>query len=110
MILITGGTGFIGRRLIRSFVQVEQKMRVLLRPSRNSPNFPRGVPVEVAVSSFSDERSLRAAMKDVDTIFHLAGAERYGLKGDLNQIDINGTAMLVKAAQQSIILHSSAPI
>lgn len=80
-------------------------MRVLLRPSRNSPNFPRGVQVEVAVSSFSDERSLRAAMKDVDTIFHLAGAERYGLKGDLNQIDINGTAMLVKAAQQSNVKH-----
>lgn len=80
-------------------------MRVLLRPSRNSPNFPRGVPVEVAVSSFSDERSLRAALKDVDTIFHLAGAERYGLKGDLNQIDINGTAMLMKAAQQSNVKH-----
>lgn len=103
MILITGGTGFIGRNLIRSLVKAEKKVRVLLRPSKLSPNFPKGISVEAAVSSFSDERSLKAALKDVDTIFHLAGAERAGLKGNLNQIDIEGTSNLLKAASNSSV-------
>lgn len=57
--------------------------------------------MEVAVSSFSDQRSLRAAMKDVDVIFHLAGAERYGLRGNLNQIDVEGTSTMLKAVKDS---------
>lgn len=103
MILVTGGTGFIGRHLIRSLVQRGEQVRVLLRPSKTSPNFPKGISVEVAVSSFSDQRSLRAALKDVDIVFHLAGAERYGVKGNLNQIDVEGTSTLLRAAQDSKI-------
>jgi len=57
--------------------------------------------VEVAVSSFSDQRSLRAALKDVDVLYHLAGAERQGLQGNLNQVDVEGTATLMRACQES---------
>ena len=103
MILVTGGTGFIGRSLIRSLISSGETVRVLLRPSKKSPSFPKGVSVEVAVSSFSDEQSLRAAIKDVDVVYHLASAERMGLKGDLNQIDVDGTATLVKACKASAV-------
>lgn len=78
-----------------------ERVRVLLRPSKTSPNFPRGISVEVAVSSFSDQRSLRAALKDVDVVYHLAGAERQGLQGDLNRVDVEGTATLMRASQDS---------
>lgn len=101
MILITGGTGFIGRNLIRALVDRGERVRVLLRPSKTSPNFPKGIAIEAAVSSFSDQRSLRAALKDVDVVFHLAGAERYGVKGNLNQIDVEGTSNLLMAARDS---------
>lgn len=101
MILVTGGTGFIGRNLIQALVNRGERVRVLLRPSKKSPNFPKGISVEVAVSSFSDQRSLRAALKDVDVVFHLAGAERYGAKGNLNQIDVEGTSNLLMAARDS---------
>lgn len=101
MILVTGGTGFIGQSLIRKLINSGAQVRVLLRPSKKTPNFPKGVSVEVAVSSFSDQRSLRAAIKDVDVVYHLAGAERQGLKGNLNQIDVEGTATLMKACKDS---------
>lgn len=103
MILVTGGTGFIGRNLVRALVESGYQVRILLRPSKRSPKLPTGIPVEVAVSSLSDERGLRAAMKDVNTIFHLASAERAGAHGDLNAVDIQGTAGLVRGAQQAEI-------
>jgi NADH dehydrogenase len=103
MILVTGGTGFIGRNLVKSLVDSGKRVRVLLRPSAISPNFPKGISVEVAVSSLTDERGLRAALKGVDQVFHLAGAERHGVKGDLNSVDVEGTSTLMRAASEAKI-------
>ena len=101
MILVTGGTGFIGKSLVQALIQAGEEVRMLLRPSKAYKNFPRGISVEVAVSSFTDERSLKAATKGVDTIYHLAGAEHQGLKANLNQIDVEGTATLLRACKDS---------
>jgi uncharacterized protein YbjT (DUF2867 family) len=102
MILVTGGTGFIGQALIRQLVSLGKPVRTLLRPSIVTPNLPRGIPIEVAVSSFDDERSLRAAMKGVDVIYHLAGSERLGSRlADLVGVDIEGTKSIAKIAAEA---------
>jgi uncharacterized protein YbjT (DUF2867 family) len=101
MILVTGGTGFIGQSLIRHLVEIDRPVRTLLKPSPKSPNLPRGVAVEAAVSSLKDERSLRAAMKDVDVVIHLAGAERLGSRSDLEGVDVEGTRMIANVAAQA---------
>ena len=98
MILVTGGTGFIGRALIRNLVESGYPVRMLIRPSSRSPELPRGVPVEVAISSLSDERSLRAAMVGVKAVYHLAGVERRGAYADLMSVDIQGTRLVSEAA------------
>jgi len=98
MILVTGGTGFIGQALIRHLVEEDHKVRTLIRPSRKSPRLPRGVPVEVAVAGLRDERSLRAAMVGVDTIYHLAGVERSGAEADLLDVEVRGTQTVLSAA------------
>ncbi len=101
MILVTGGTGFIGQFLIRHLVEMGQPVRILLKPSMQSPRLPRGVPIQAAVCSLRDERGLRAAMKDVDVIIHLAGAERLGSRSDLEGVDIDGTHMVSQVASQA---------
>jgi nucleoside-diphosphate-sugar epimerase len=101
MILVTGGTGFIGRSLIRVLTDSGKQVRLLLRPSAESPNLPNGIPVEVAVSSLNDFRGLRAAMKDVDVVYHLAGAERNSSQGNLSQVDVEGTKQVVTAAKEA---------
>ncbi|MDD5370603.1 MAG: NmrA family NAD(P)-binding protein [Anaerolineaceae bacterium] len=98
MILVTGGTGFIGRVLIRHLASAGHPIRTLVRPSRRSPNLPSGVSVEVAVCSLKDERGLRAAMKGVQVVYHLAGAESQGSRADLLSVDIQGTQAMVRAA------------
>jgi uncharacterized protein YbjT (DUF2867 family) len=101
MILVTGGTGFVGQVLVSRLVAMGKPVRLLLRPRPESPALPRGVPVEVAVSSLGDERGLRAAMKNVDTIYHLAGDENRGTHANLNKVDIEGTQMVTQIAVQA---------
>lgn len=101
MILVTGGTGFIGRTLVRFLVENGYPVRTLIRPSPRTPNLPRGVAVEVAVSSLTDVRGLRAAMVGVDVVYHLAGVERGSGYVSLEQVDIQGTRTLVQAASDA---------
>ncbi len=98
MILVTGGTGFIGRALIRHLAQDGYPVRTLLRPSQQSPRLPKGVPMEVAVAGFNDARGLRAAMIGVDVVYHLAGVERSGARANLLETDIQGTQAVLEAA------------
>ena len=101
MILVTGGTGFVGKVLINNLIENGYSVRTLIRPSPQSPELPRGVPVEVAVSSLSDVRGLRAAMVGIDTVYHLAGAEWRGARADLMETDVQGTQAVVEAARDA---------
>ncbi|MCP4143470.1 MAG: NAD(P)H-binding protein [Chloroflexi bacterium] len=98
MILVIGGTGFVGRALVRQLVEAGHEVRTLIRPSPNSPRLPQGVPVEVAVVSLNDLRGLRAALRGIDHIYHLAGGES---SAQLFETDIEGTKTLIQAAAGS---------
>ena len=101
MILVTGGTGFIGQALIRHLVEAGQPVRALIRPSLRTPNLPRSVPLEIAVSSLNDERGLQAAMVDVRVVYHLAGSEWRGPYASLLETDVRGTQAIGRAASDA---------
>ena len=101
MILVTGGTGFVGNSLVKNLIHSGEEVRILLHPSAKSPNLPRGVALDVAVCSLTDERGLKAAMRGVKVIFHLASAERSANPSGLMAIDVEGTQAIVDAAQKT---------
>lgn len=101
MILVTGGTGFIGQALICQLAGMGYQVRTLLRPSKQSPRLPIGVPVEAVVCSLKDERGLRAAMCGVETVFHLAGSEHNGVRADLQGVDIEGSRTVSQIAREA---------
>jgi len=101
MILVTGATGFIGKALVRHLTEAGYPVRLLIRPSKQSPDLPKNVPVEIALSNLSDAPSLRSAMLDVDIVYHLAGVEWHGARGNLMDIDIQGTQMVSRVAAEA---------
>ncbi len=100
-ILLTGATGFIGRALTRHLAETDYPIRVLIHPSSKSPDLPKGIPVEAAVSGLNDQRGLRAALVGVDIVYHLASEESLGAEGNLLETDIQGTRNLVLAAEEA---------
>ena len=101
MVLVTGGTGFVGQAVIRRLSEAGREIRILLRPSHRSPNLPQGIAVEVAIANLLDTRGVRAALVGVDSVIHLASAEAYGREAGLQAVDIQGTAILSAAALQA---------
>jgi len=63
--LVTGATGFVGRRLINLLKTTECEIRIISRYAQN--NF------ETYICDFESENIPERALESVDTVFHLAG-------------------------------------
>ncbi len=68
--LVIGGTGFIGRALVRELVARGQHVRVLSR-GRNGPFDDIANRVEMFSASLHDEASLQDAMQGIKVVYHL---------------------------------------
>jgi nucleoside-diphosphate-sugar epimerase len=92
MILVTGGTGFIGSYLVRYLLDKGEEVRVLVRdPSKLKFN------VDYVVGDITDERSLDDAFKDVDEVYHLAAIFRHGVDAEkIWRVNYYGTKNVVK--------------
>lgn len=101
MILVTGGTGFIGRSLIRQLIGSGYKVRSLIRPSKMTPGISKGVPYDIVLASLTDLRGIRAAMSDVSTVIHLVSGENKGSKTDLLKVDIESSRIISRAAVET---------
>jgi uncharacterized protein YbjT (DUF2867 family) len=105
MILVTGATGYIGRALVERLVSDGCPVRVLLPPPRG--NRPHRVPLpleaSVVVGAITDQEILHRAMTGVHTVFHLASAQWWGRRRDLDQIDLQGTRAVITAGRSARI-------
>ncbi|MAQ14719.1 MAG: hypothetical protein CMN30_07970 [Sandaracinus sp.] len=70
-ILVTGAAGHVGANLTHRLVQDGARVRVLLRNGEPETAFEH-IDVEKVYADLRDERSLKAAVEDVQSIFHVA--------------------------------------
>ena len=70
-ILVTGGTGFIGRRLVAALQDRGARLRLLIRSSSAKPVDWHGV--DAVVGDLTDAASLARACFGMNTVIHAAG-------------------------------------
>lgn len=70
-ILVLGGTGFIGRELVRQLIEAGQSVRLMVRTASSLPAEVRNA-VDVVRGDTGDPASLLRAMEGVETVVHLA--------------------------------------
>ena len=102
MILVTGATGHIGNVLIRKLVEKGEKVRALVwRGEDTSPI--QGLDVEPVEGDVLDPESLRAALKGVEKVFHLAGIISImpGTNSLVRRVNVEGTRNMLAAARQA---------
>ena len=74
-VLVIGGTGFIGRRLVERLVRAGVGVRVLTRSLGSARIDLAGLDVDLMQGSHRDRAVLDRALAGIDTVYHLAKAE-----------------------------------
>lgn len=104
MILVTGAAGLIGRHLVARLIEEELPVRAVL-PTRSDRTLqvPWAGLIPIVPGTIHDQAALHQAMTDVHTVFHLASAQWWGRRRDLERIDLRGTQAVITAARAARI-------
>jgi dihydroflavonol-4-reductase len=93
---VTGAAGFIGSHLVEALLQRGIHVRCLVKPTSHL-KWVQGLPVEIIYGDCQKKDSLGPGVKDVDLVFHLAGATRAIEPKTYFAVNALGTENLVQA-------------
>jgi nucleoside-diphosphate-sugar epimerase len=98
MILVTGGTGFLGSYIVRQLVKQDEQVRVIFRPGANRSLLSDVADkVEWFEADILDVVSLEDALQGIDRVYHAAAIVSFLAKDrkKMMQVNVEGTANLV---------------
>ncbi len=104
MILVVGGTGFVGRNLIRRLRQKGLMVRAAVRDLARAQQLA-DLGVEVVPGDISDKASLEHAAAGVERIVHLVGIIQESPGATFNAVHVEGTRNLAEAAKKAGVRH-----
>jgi dihydroflavonol-4-reductase len=96
MILVTGGTGFIGSHLVERLTEQGRAVRCLVRRTSAVGSLPAAV--ERMEGDLETGAGLAEALRGVDTVMHLAGVTKGRVPADYDRGNATATSNLVSAA------------
>jgi dihydroflavonol-4-reductase len=98
---VTGGTGFIGSRVVRQLVERGYDVVALARSEEGAATL-RQLGAEVVYGDISDITSMRPAMRDSDVLFHIAAWYKLGSRDwhDAETVNVGGTRKVLRLAQE----------
>jgi nucleoside-diphosphate-sugar epimerase len=108
-VLVTGGTGFIGGRLVaRLVLECDANVRVLVRNFAHAPQIAR-FPIEMVYGDVTDSSDVKRAVDGCEVVFHCA-ATAQGSKEIQYLVNVEGTRNVLEAArcsQPNRVIHLS---
>lgn len=108
--LVTGATGFIGRRLVDRLISAGFRVHVLVLPDDPLPSHWHGS-VTAETGDISDSETVHRAMTGCSSVFHLAAVVGdWGPKSLYQRVTVDGTRYVFQAALEQgarVVLASS---
>ena len=104
VVLVTGATGFLGRRVVRELLDRGYQVRCLVRTPGRERIFSHRE-VEVQYGSISDPVSLKNAFYDVESVVHLVGVIRTRRRESFDSVHRVGTVNVLAAAKEAGASH-----
>lgn len=105
MILVTGGTGFMGSLLVKRLVEKGHTVRAMAIENDPLLSNLEGVDCDIVTGDITRPQTLELSMKDVRTIFHLAAVLFSDNPELFHRINYEGTKNVVNKAVESGIEH-----
>ena len=109
MLLVTGGTGFVGGHVVRALREAGKGVRCLVRDPRRAEAL-EGLGCEIAEGDMTEPGSLRRAVQGIESVVHLV-AIRQGKEEQFERIMSKGTQDLLDQAREAGVrrfVHMSA--
>ncbi|MGH3022380.1 MAG: SDR family oxidoreductase [Gaiellaceae bacterium] len=100
MILVTGGTGFVGSKVVHALRAQERPVRVLARKPDKHPQVANWG-CELVAGDMTDPDSLRRAVEECETVVHIVGLPPFSSPKAIERVMIHGTQDLVAAAKDA---------
>ena len=101
MILVTGGTGFVGQEVVRELLALGYHVRLLVRDPKRAARFAKHPQVECVKGDALKPETLPAAMAGVQAVIHLIGIIAETSRVTYEQAHIEATRNLLAAAKQA---------
>jgi predicted dehydrogenase/nucleoside-diphosphate-sugar epimerase len=98
-ILVLGGTGFLGKEVVRQLVASRESVRLLVRSAASLPSDVRAV-VECQTGDASNKQDLLHAMEGVECVIHLARANVKSW-ADYKEYEVEATRKVAECALQA---------
>jgi dihydroflavonol-4-reductase len=96
---VTGGTGFIGRRVVRMLLEGGWAVRVFV-PEAQRTKLPAHARVEPIVGDVTRPETLRGTMDEVDGVFHMAALVEFWVRrpSEFFRVNVLGTDHVIDEA------------
>jgi dihydroflavonol-4-reductase len=98
-VVVTGGTGFVGSAIVRSFLAAGYPVRAVCRPSSRRTNLA-GLDIEIAEADVCDTVAVASAMAGARYVAHAAADYRLWARdpGAIIHTNVAGTRTVMEAA------------
>ncbi len=104
MILITGGTGFVGSHLIKRLRMADIPVRAVVRNSVRAQGL-KSLGVDVVPGDLSDSISLEKAASGCERVVHLVGIIQETANATFQRVHVEGTRNVLNAAKKAGVRH-----
>jgi len=105
MILVSGGAGFLGSKLVKGLVRAGHPVRVITLPGDPGLVRLKDAPCQVVEADVTDSQALLGAFDGVDTVYHLTAVIIAKDKQVYERVNVGGTENMVKGALAAGVRH-----